>query len=214
MDKLQYKPSEFNGQRIDNDYNIFREKIDEIITALTTLITNNTNINTGDVDLSSPPPIGNIVPNSVETTKLTINGVDSTVGYGKLEIKSIAISKTLTDAQTNNIALQLHNNVKVLGIQLRNDTLIAGLDIATGLVPITTYYAKYNTGLTQDIDTAIALIKNTKINKFYNSNSGSDITTDVTDITVDSGTGNKFTAGGIISIICYYLEFTSITNIP
>lgn len=134
-------------------------------------------------------------------------------GYGIMTLKSITSTKTLTNARTNVIALQVPAGAKLVGCQLRNDTIIAGKDDATGLTPITSFAALYSTGATQSIGTTIALAKNTKTNKFFDANAATDITSGATDITVDAGSGNKFTAGGVISAIAYYYEFTSITSL-
>jgi hypothetical protein len=147
------------------------------------------------------------------TTALIKRGVDSTTGYGELSVKSISASKTLTNARTNTLAIQIPSGAKIIGTQLRNDTAIAGLDDATELTPITTYSAIYATGATQTINATIALTANIKTNTFFNVNAATDITSAATDITLDAGSGNKFTAGGIISAVTYYYELTSITSL-
>jgi hypothetical protein len=140
-------------------------------------------------------------------------GIDATTGYGQLAIKSISASKTLTNAQTNTLAIQIPTGAKIIGTQLRNDTAIAGVDDATGLTAITTYTALYATGATQNITTTAAVGANTTTNTFFNSNAATDITTGLTDITLDAGVGNKFTAGGVISAVTYYYLLTSITSL-
>lgn len=160
--------------------------------------------------------IGNLAvnPRDIAATRAFIKkGVDSTGGYGQLAIKSISASKTLTNARTNTLSIQIPSGVKIIGTQLRNDTLIAGIDDATSLVPITTYSAIYAGGATQAINAAIAVALNTKVNTFFNVASTTDITSAATDITLDAGAGNKFTAGGIISAVTYYYELTSITSL-
>lgn len=97
---------------------------------------------------------------------------------------------------------------------MRNDTVVAGLDDATGLVAITSYAALYNTGATASIGATIALTKNTKTDTPFDPNAATPITSDLTDITVDAGADNKFTAGGKITAITYYYELTSITDAP
>lgn len=145
--------------------------------------------------------------------KVGIYGASSTSGSGAVTLKTIAASKTLTNARTNTLALQIPSGAKILGVQLRNDTIIAGVDDATGLTPITTYSAIYATGATQTINASVAVAKNTKVNKFFDANAATDITSGATDITLDAGSGNKFTAGGIISAVAYYYEFTSLTSL-
>jgi hypothetical protein len=159
--------------------------------------------------------IGNLAsnPRDIHTTGTFIKkGSSSTQGYGYLSTKSIAVSKTLTNAQTNTLAIQIPSGAKLIGIQMRNDTAIAGVDDATGLVAITTYSAIYATGSTQTINASIAIAINTKVSKFFNVNAATDILSAATDVTLDAGVGNKFTAGGVISAIAYYQEFTDITS--
>jgi hypothetical protein len=89
---------------------------------------------------------------------------------------------------------------------LNNDTAVAGLDDATGLVAITTYAAAYSTGATQSVGASIAVAISTKTKKFFDVNAASQIASGLTNITVDAGSGNKFTAGGKITATIYYLE--------
>lgn len=166
-------------------------------------------------DTDNTRDIGNLAvnPRDIHTSRMFIKkGIASTEGYGQFAIKSIAASKTLTNAQTNTLALQIPSGAKLIGVQLRNDTAIEGVDDATGLVPITTYSAIYTTGSTQTINATIAVAKNTKVNKHFDSNAATDILTGLTDITLDAGTGNKFTAAGVISAVAYYYELTSLTD--
>lgn len=160
--------------------------------------------------------IGNLSSNPRDITasrSFVKKGIVSTGGYGQLAIKSISASKTLTNAQTNTLAIQIPSGAMLIGVQLRNDTAIAGVDDATGLVPITTYSTIYATGATQTINSSIAIAINTKTNKFFNTNAATNILSAATDITLDAGTGNKFTAGGIISAVAYYYDLTSITDL-
>lgn len=163
----------------------------------------------------STKDIGNLSvnPRDIHVSRSFIKkGIDTTGGYGQLALKSISASKTLTNAQTNTLAVQIPAGTMIVGIQLRNDTAVVGVDDATGLVPITTYSAIYATGATQTINATIAVAINTKTNKFFDSNAATNITSAATDVTLDAGVGNKFTAGGIISAVAYYYELTSITD--
>lgn len=131
---------------------------------------------------------------------------------GQIQMKSKVVTKTLTNARTNNIALQVPSGAILVGASLRNDTIIAGLDDATSLVAITGYTSLYNTGATAAIGGTIALTKNAKTNAGFDPHAATPITSAATDVTVDAGVGNKFTAGGKITAIVYYYELTSITN--
>lgn len=129
-------------------------------------------------------------------------------GYGFISIKSLTATHTLTNAKTNTIAIQIPQGVRLVGVLLRNDTIIAGDDDATHAVPITSYDASYVTGSSQAIGTGILVAKNTKANSLI-----TDITTAVTDILVDAGVGNKFTAGGIITAVAFYEGLTDLTSV-
>jgi hypothetical protein len=135
--------------------------------------------------------------------------------YGRLSRKFVQTTHTLINARKNTIVLNAPAGCKIIGAQLRNDTLIAGVDDATGIVPIIGYDALYKDGAIQVINTVvqIPLAVDTKFSKFFDVNTDTDIATLDTDITVDAGIGNKFTAGGIISAIIYYEELTNITNV-
>lgn len=133
-------------------------------------------------------------------------------GYGQLALKSITMLHAITNAQTNVIAIQIPAGAKLVSSQLRNNNLIAGVDDATGLVPIVSFNAAYSTGASQAVGTGILLAKNTKTDKFFDVNAATDITSGLTDITIDAGVGNKFTAGGSIVAVAYYYEMTSLTD--
>lgn len=148
----------------------------------------------------------------IATSDLQLKAVQLDTFFGKLSIKQARTQHTLTNAQTNTIALQVPAGAKLIGAQLINKTAIAGLDDATSLVPITTYAATYKTGATATIGATIAVAINTQTDAFFDTNAATDIASAATDIEVDAGVGNKFTAGGIIQADIFYFQLTSITH--
>jgi len=125
---------------------------------------------------------------------------------GTMKAKSLSVQKTLTNARTNVIAVQVPNKAVLIAAVLNNDTAIAGVDDATGLTPITAFTALYSTGATQAINGSIVVANGTNTKAFFNPTAATPITTGLTDITVDAGVGNKFTAGGKITGTVYYYE--------
>ena len=138
-------------------------------------------------------------------------------GHGRLNYKFKYVKHTTTNAQTNTIAFNVPTNCKIMGCQLRNDTAIDGVDDASGLVHIADYSAEYSGGggggWSQVIAGTVGVAQNIKVNKFFEVATDNDVTSDVLTIMVDSRAGNKFAAGGEITAIVYYYEFTDITSI-
>jgi len=134
----------------------------------------------------------------------TLIGVASTSGIGVLSLKSISASKAMTGVGTAVIATQVPSGAMILACQLRNDTIIVGAGAAT-------YSSAYSTGSTQAISSGTAFTKNTKINKFFDVNTATNITTGLTDITLTPNAGTLDT--GTITAIVYYYELTSLTSL-
>jgi hypothetical protein len=122
---------------------------------------------------------------------------------GRLTLKYVSASKTFAGGATEVIATQVPSGVKIVGCQLRNDTLLVA---TTGV----SYSAAYSTGSTQSIGSGIAFTKNTKTNKMFDSNGATDITSDLTDITLTPDAGTLDT--GTVTAIVYYYELTSMTS--
>jgi hypothetical protein len=113
-------------------------------------------------------------------------------------VKTSEATATLTGATTD-IDVDVPAGVVLLGTQLRVDTEITSGDGATS------WAALYKTGATQAITTAQAFTKNTKVNKFFDANAATAITSGVTKITINPDS-NTF-SGGVIRAIVYYQEF-------
>lgn len=125
-------------------------------------------------------------------------------GYGLLTLKSITTSKTMAGGATEVIAVQVPSGAKIVACQLRNDVVVVGAGA-------TTYSAAYSTGSTQAISTGTAFSKNTKVNKFFDANADTDITTGLTDITLTPDAGTLDT--GVVTAVVYYYELTILTSV-
>lgn len=131
------------------------------------------------------------------------NVPSTTTGYGLLQLKSISASRIMSGGATEVISINVPSGSLIIASQLRNDTIISGVEA-------TTYSATYSTGSTQAISSGISFAKNTKINKFFNVNSDTAITTGTTNITLTPNAGTLNT--GTITAIVYYYELTIMTN--
>lgn len=132
-----------------------------------------------------------------------ITGTASTTGFGVLTLKSKAASVTCAGGATEIISVQVPSGAILLGCQLRNDTIIVGAGAAT-------YSAAYSTGSTQAISAGTSFAKNTKVDKFFNANGNTAITTGATDVTLTPNAGTLDT--GTVVAVVYYWELTSLTN--
>ena len=122
---------------------------------------------------------------------------------GGLGIKVKEATKTLSGASST-ITLEVPVGAKVIGVQLRVDTLITA---ETGV----SWTATFSGGLTTQIATAQAFTKNTKINVLMDENAAATIVTSSVAniaITPDAGT---FTAG-VVRAIVYYQELTAMAD--
>jgi len=111
---------------------------------------------------------------------------------------------TATAAATFNIPVQVPAGAVILGAQLRVDV---ALTAGTG----TSWEATYNTGASQVIATGKAFAINTKANAPFDHKTDTDITSNVTDITITCNAAD-FIAGGKITAIVYYEEYTPLGN--
>lgn len=131
-------------------------------------------------------------------------GIASTQGYGLEAIKSISASRNFAGGPTENIAIQIPSGAKIIGVQLRTDTVIV---LGGGGV---TWSAAYNTGSTQSIATAQATTINVKVNKQYDSKADADVLSAATDITITPNAGTL--DSGTITAVAYYYDLTSLTD--
>lgn len=124
-------------------------------------------------------------------------------GYGQLALKSITASKVMAGGGTEVIAVQVPAGALLVAAQLRNDTTIVGAGAAT-------YSAAYSTGSTQAISSGTSFADNTKVNKFFDVNAATAITSGATDITLTPNAGTLDT--GTVTAVVYYYELTSMTD--
>lgn len=146
----------------------------------------------------------------VNTTSNTITSpirafvMGTTGGYSvnKYEATSGALS-----GATGSIAVNIPSGAKIIGCQMRVDTLITSGDGGT------TWGAIFATGSTATVAAnTTAFAKNTKVGTWFNENAATAITTGTTTITVAPNSGT-FSAG-VIRAICYAQTFTAMADAP
>jgi hypothetical protein len=150
----------------------------------------------GDVTLENGEKIKNDVDGRVDVVGNSAV-IAGTTG-GLYVIKTSEATATLAGATTD-IDVDVPAGVVLLGTQLRVDQLIESGDGATS------WGALFKTGATQAITTGQAFTKNTKVNKFFDANAATAITSGVTKITINPDS-NTF-SGGVVRAIVYYQEF-------
>ena len=123
------------------------------------------------------------------------------------ELAELAAEATvnITADATVAIAVNVPAGAKIIGCQLRVDTALTAGE---------TWDAAYAGGATQAIASAQAVAKNTKVNKFFDANAATDITSDVTTIAITKHGGGAFTAAGTIRAIVYYKLFSAMVDAP
>jgi len=148
---------------------------------------------------------GKITENFGDTTILgTLRIAGGTTGG--LSTKSAEASANITANHTITIQTNVPSGSRILGCQLRVDSALAAGE---------TWNAQYVTGATQSIATNQAVAKNTKVNKFFDSNAATDIASAEVDITIQKNSNpgvDAFTAQGIIRAIVYYQAFNAMAN--
>ena len=115
--------------------------------------------------------------------------------------KATAEATTSTGDTELSIAVNVPENARVIGCQLRVDAALSQ-----------DFKAEYSGGLTQQIGGSISKDKNTKVNKWYDVNTDSDITSGVTNIKITPSLGS-FSGGGTVRAIVYYYKFTDMASV-
>lgn len=106
------------------------------------------------------------------------------------------------DASTT-IHVNVPSGAKILGVQLRVDTALAGGEL---------WDAAYSGGSTQAIVSGAAVAQYTKVNKFFDENAATAIASSEVDVAITKNGGGNFTAQGTISAIVYYQGLTALVN--
>ena len=144
------------------------------------------------------------VTNPLTTLDSTITDAAG-VGGGLSRVVA-AVSSAAMSGSSVVIATGIPVGAKIIGCQLRVDTLIT-----SGAA--TSWSAAYSGGAAaQTIATGQAFTKNTKVNKFFlNAVDDPVVATSVGTITITPNTGT-FTAG-VIKAVVYYEEFTALSSV-
>lgn len=114
------------------------------------------------------------------------------------------VTVDITAAATVTIQANVPTNAKLLGVQMRVDAALAAGE---------TWIAAYSGGASQNIVTDAAVAQNTKVNKFFDENAATAITSGETDIDITKTGGGAFTAQGTLRAIVYYEEFTTLSDV-
>lgn len=125
---------------------------------------------------------------------------------GGFETMAAEAAANITAVATITIQVNVPSGARLLGCQLRVDTALAAGE---------TWDAVYITGSTQSIATNQAVAKNTKVVKFFDVNTDTDIASAEVDITIEKNSNpgvDAFTAQGNIRAIVYYQAFNAMAN--
>lgn len=126
----------------------------------------------------------------------------SATGGGLARKVSEAVSAAMSGASVT-IQVNIPAGAKLIGVQLRVDTVITSGDGATS------WAAEWHDGSSmQAICTGQAFTANTKVNKMHDDNANTPITDAETDIVITPNS-NTF-SGGVIRAIAYYEEFEAL----
>lgn len=176
-------------------------KKEDLVAPLKGILENTASITSGDTTLQASIDALTTTVTNLNPFKMT----DAASGTGYLTLAYVTAKSTLSGATTN-IAVQVPSGAKIIGCLLRVDTA------ATFSGGGATWGAAYNTGSTQAIcANSTAATKNTKVQKFFDANAATDITTAATDITVSADAG-AFT-GGVITAVVVYQTLTNLTSV-
>lgn len=134
-------------------------------------------------------------------TVLSTSVKGSTGGLKRLKSEATA---DITAAATITIQVNVPTNAKLLGVQMRVDAALVGGE---------TWIAAYSGGASQNIVTDAAVAQNTKVNKFFDENAATAITSGESDIAITKTGGGAFTAQGTLRAIVYYEEFTTLNDV-
>lgn len=150
---------------------------------------------------------GNLVLENGEIIKNDTDGQVDVIGHldiapgttGGLITKIAEAAADITATATVTIQVNVPSGAKLIGVQLRVDTALAGGE---------TWDAEWNDGASlQAICTNQAVAQNTKVDKLHDDNANTPLTDAETDIVISPNGGGSFTAQGNIRAIAYYQAF-------
>jgi hypothetical protein len=146
-----------------------------------------------------------VTVNSLTTSTDILIGKAAT-GFGAMTLKSITTTVNLTETQFCIIPLGIPVSCFYMATSIRNDTAIGGTGIA---------FSIYNAGIVNDeeeglqpISNTIPIAKNSKTDVF----SPFFLTTTI-GIQLDAGIGSTFKTSDIVTVVSYYYELTSLTDV-
>ena len=133
-------------------------------------------------------------------------GVGEATGTkGALVLKFSETNSDITASASVVLNVNVPTNTKLRGCQLR---------VNTALTSGESWDAEWNNGSSlQSIIVGSSSVQNTKVNKFFDENTDSPITTAETDIVITKNGGGSFTAAGNILVIAYYEQFTAMSSV-
>lgn len=188
---------EVNGDiTLENDETISNSVDGQLDFGAANLVTTGTLGVGGDVTLENGEKISNATDGQVDVVG---NACVKPGTTGGLITKISEAAADITATATVTIQVNLPIGAKILGVQLRVDTALAGGE---------TWDAEWNDGASlQAICTNQAVDKNTKVNKFHDDNANTPLCDAETDIVLSPNGGGSFTAQGNIRAIAYYQVF-------
>lgn len=130
-----------------------------------------------------------------------------TTGGGTLKRNYNNSIGTSTSANTFDIAVSIPAGSRIIGCQLRVDSVLASSDGGT------TWSAAYIDGSTETIATGLAFAQLTKKDTMYDSYLASDVIPTQADIRITCDGGKTFLAGGKVRAVVWYEAFTLMGNI-
>lgn len=142
-----------------------------------------------------------IKDNTATAVSFINKGNAATTGYGLQTLKSTSAFKTMAGGATEVIDVDIPVGAIIMGVQLRNDTIIVGAGA-------TTYSAAFSGGSIASISSGTAFAKNTKANLTL----ASQVIGSVAKITLTPDAGTLDT--GTVTAVVYYFELTSIIDAP
>lgn len=147
------------------------------------------------------------LPSVVEFGALSSQNTSPTANTGGGYTRTISEATVTLSGASGSIAVNIPVGARLLGVQLRVDTLITSGDGGT------TWTAAYAGGATQAITSGQAFTKNTKANIMFDNFAATPIVAgSVATITITPNSGTF--SGGAVRAVAYYENFVALSNQP